>query len=82
MEKRFYVNKYPISLCVQINNKFENLPAGTVFTIKAINGDFFELEPVSNIEGFTGVSFSVAMIDKGFFNTQYVDEQTGNDENE
>jgi hypothetical protein len=84
VEKRFYVNKYPLSNVVKagplpegsikVGNEYEDLPAGTIFTIKSINGDFFELEPVEQIVGLTIIPmFSVAMLEKGFKNNQYIE---------
>jgi hypothetical protein len=46
---RFFASKYPVTYGVDKDNKPQRLPTGTIFTVAAINGNMFELEPVEKI---------------------------------
>lgn len=59
--KRFLVNKYPIRHCDTV------IPIGTIFTISAINGGVFELEPINRREDHDfPIVVDPNMLDRGF----------------
>ena len=68
---RFYTNKYPISCCVQKEDKWEALPAGYVFTIESVNGDFVDLKPITKIDGFVMASVSINVFKFAFVGSEY-----------
>lgn len=67
MKKVFYENRYPILKCVRNGDKLDALPSSTIFSIKSIVDDSFELEPSTKVDGFLGVKVGPLMLDKGFY---------------
>lgn len=60
--KRFLVNKYPIN-----HGAKTALPIGTIFTISAINGNMFELEPVQKMPDLEyPIMVDCQMLDRAF----------------
>lgn len=70
----FYTNKYPLGYAIYNNktDKHEALPIGTVFTIKSISGDCFDLTPINKIDGFESVMVRPEMLEAGFTSSNYL----------
>ena len=62
---KFFANKYPVTYGWDKDNKPINFPIGTIFTISAINGNCFVIEPINIIEG---VNSGLLLIDANMLN--------------
>ena len=70
--KKFFVNKYPIK--VFVNGKERILPEGTIFTIGCINGNFFDLNPISSkVVADFPVTIDSLMLQTGFTKQDHID---------
>ena len=66
--KRFLTNKYPVNY-----NGKDTLPTGTIFTIGAINGNMFELEPAKKVVGLDyPIMVDCQMLDRGFTEQDHI----------
>jgi hypothetical protein len=56
------------------NNVMPKLPAATIFTIAAINGNMFELEPLQKIKGMQyPIVVDAVMLAAGFTEQEHID---------
>lgn len=66
--KRFLTNKYPINY-----GSDSLLPVGTIFTISAINGNMFELEPGNKVPNLDyPIMVDCQMLDRGFTEQDHI----------
>ena len=73
---RFFANKYPVTYMHDKDNKPMRLPKGTIFTVAAISGNMFELEPVEKINELAIYPMMVDanMLNTGFTGQEYLKE--------
>jgi hypothetical protein len=71
---RFFVNKYPVNFGFDKDNKPQRLEVGTIFTVTAINGNMFELEPASRVKDLQyPIMVDAAMLNIGFTGQDHID---------
>ncbi len=79
----FYTNKYPLSLGMDKEGNAVTVEVGAIFTLKHINFDQVELEPIEEIptkdmNSWNSLIYSIAMLEFAFKKSNSLSKELDN----